>query len=107
MFHKSNHGISYNAILELNKAWSKMIASNQLYFPNFRKGVATHSTIDNKDGRQETWTGKGTTRDTNKILFQAASKSEQNLPLIGQFEECHLALEAKISWKSVGNNFFV
>ena len=104
MLHKSNHVISYNNILEQNKAWSKMIASNQLYFPNFRKGVATHSTIDNNDGRQETWTGKGTTHDTNKTLFQAASKSEQNLPLIGHLEQRHLALENKTpNWSKDSN----
>ena len=35
-----------------------------------RKGVVTHSTIDNNDGRGDTMTGLGTTHDTNSTLFQ-------------------------------------
>ena len=34
------------------------------------KRIATHATIDNNDGRQETMTGKGTTLDSNCTLFQ-------------------------------------
>ena len=37
MLHKSNHVISYNNIFEQNKAWSKMIANNQLYSLIFAK----------------------------------------------------------------------
>ena len=93
MLHKSNHVISYNNILTQNKAWSKMVASNPLHFPTFRKGVSTHSTIDNNDGSQETWTGKGTTHDTNKTLFQAPSKNEvEKIPVIGDSEQIPLVL---------------
>ena len=41
------------------------------------KGVSTHSTVDNNDGRQETLTGVGTTHDTNQTLFQVPSEKER------------------------------
>ena len=87
MLHKSNHVISYNYIRIQNQSWSRMVANNPLHFPHFRKGVATHSTIDNNDGRQETWTGSGTTHDTNKTLFRVPSNYElESIPVIGEVE---------------------
>ena len=54
-------------------------------FPDLRKGLGTHSTIDN-DGRQDTIIGSGTTHDTNKILFQMPTEEELLLPTIGEHE---------------------
>ena len=52
---------------------------------NMRKGVTTHSTIDNNDGNQETMTGLGTTHDTNKTLFQLPSKHQlQDISPLGE-----------------------
>ena len=34
------------------------------------KRIATHVTLDNNDGREETSTGRGTTHDTNFTIFQ-------------------------------------
>ena len=42
-----------------------------------RKGVSTHSTVDNNDGKQETLTGEGTTHDTNQTLFQLPTEKER------------------------------
>ena len=51
---------------------------------NMRKGLTTHSTIDNNDGNQETMTGSGTTYDTNKTLFQLPSKLQfKTIPPVG------------------------
>ena len=67
-----------------NAAWSRMVSKDRLHFPYFRKGVTTHSTIDNNDGQQETVTGSGTTHDTNKTLFQVLSTVEkEKVPIIG------------------------
>ena len=64
------HTISYHDIRMQNIAWSRMVSSTQFSnIPNLRKGIVTHNTIDNKDGRQETMTGKATTHDTNMTVF--------------------------------------
>ena len=69
--------VSYNDIRIQNQAWSRMVGSESLYISSFRKGVTTHSTIDNNDGRQETMTGSGTTHDTNITMFQLLTKKEK------------------------------
>ena len=85
--HKTNHVIAYNDIRMQNIAWSRMVSANPFHFPNFRKGVVTHSIIDNNDGRQETMTGVGTTHDTNMTLFQVPSPEEISIiPVIGDEE---------------------
>ena len=63
-----------------------MVASESSFIPSFRKGVTTHCTIDNNDGRQETMTGSGTTHDTNITIFQLPTKKEKEevLPLSRQ-----------------------
>ena len=63
-----------------------MVASESLFIPSFRKGVTTHSIIDNNDGRQETMTGSGTTHDTSITMFQLPTKNEKEevLPLSKQ-----------------------
>lgn len=60
-----------------NQAWSRMVASETSCIPSFYKGIATHSTLDNNDGQQETMTGSGTTHDTNITMFQLPTKNEK------------------------------
>ena len=70
-----------------NQAWTRMISTQKSSIPAFRRGIVTHSTIDNNDGRQDTWTGSGTTHDTNKTVFQLPTKEEQQcIPIIGTKE---------------------
>ena len=57
--------------------WSNLGSSRIFLFPNMRKGVSTHSTVDNNDGKQETLAGEGTAHDTNQTLFQLATKNER------------------------------
>ena len=57
--------MSYHNIRMQNQAWARMISAQKTSMPTLRKGIVTHSTIDNNDGRQEPWTGLGTTHDTN------------------------------------------
>eukprot|EP00794_Sanderia_malayensis_P016277 gene16277-17916_t len=52
--HKCNHVMSYNNIRMQNQAWSRMVFPQKSSIPSFRRGVVTHSTIDNNDGRQDT-----------------------------------------------------
>ena len=85
--HKCNHVISYDDICVQNGAWARTISSRSGYYPSLRKGVVTHSLLDNNDGRQETMTGSGTTHDTNKTLFQLLTKEElKTVPRIGDLE---------------------
>eukprot|EP00112_Aurelia_sp_Birch-Aquarium-sp1_P023401 Seg6964.2 transcript_id=Seg6964.2/GoldUCD/mRNA.D3Y31 product="hypothetical protein" protein_id=Seg6964.2/GoldUCD/D3Y31 len=99
MLHKCNHAISYRDIRMQNLAWSRMVSSRQLLLSNMRKGVTTHSTLDNNDGRQETLTGTGTTHDTNKTLFQLPTSEEKEaIPTIGSQIERQLDI-----WSSVEN----
>ena len=53
ILHKSSHTISYKNIRLQNSAWAKMYHNKRLMLSNMRKGVTTHSTIDNNDGNQE------------------------------------------------------
>ncbi len=46
--------MSYNNIRMQNQAWSRMVFAQISSIPSFRRGVVTHSTIDNNDGRQDT-----------------------------------------------------
>ena len=61
-----------------------MVTGRKSQISNLRKGVVTHSTIDNNDGRQETVTGSGTTDDTNKTLFQIPAKDNLLKPTTGK-----------------------
>eukprot|EP00794_Sanderia_malayensis_P003929 gene3929-4479_t len=58
--HKCNHTLSYNDVRMQNISWSRMLMSKKSILSNMRKGVVTHTTIDNNDGRQDTLTGIGT-----------------------------------------------
>ena len=84
--HKSNHAISYDAIRMQNQAWARMVTGKKSHAAHLRKGVVTHSTIDNNDGRQETVTGAGTTHDTNKTLFQIPTKKQLSQLTVGAAE---------------------
>ena len=81
--HKCNHSLSYNAIRLQNEAWARMITDKSYCASSFRKGVTTHSTMDNNDGKQETIDGTGTTHDTNITMFQLPTEEEMLLPTIG------------------------
>ena len=70
MMNKMGNCLSYNDIRVQNQAWARMVSSKTSVARNLAKGIATHATIDNNDGRQETATGKGTTHDTNCTIFQ-------------------------------------
>ena len=75
MLHKMNHAISYRDFLDQNKALAKKVQLNQELVPlSLVRNLPTHVTIDNNDGSQETVTGKGTTHDTNRTIFQPVLK---------------------------------
>ena len=56
-----------------------MVSTRHSMLSNMRRGVVTHSTMDNNDGRQESVTGFGTTHDTNQTLFQLPTEKKNNL----------------------------
>ena len=70
VLHKLNNTISYSDVRLQNIAWARIISSDTRKSKMMAKGIATHATINNNDGRQETMTGKGTTHDSNRTLFQ-------------------------------------
>ena len=56
-----------------------------------RKGLPTHSTLDDNDGKQETLTGAGTTHDTHQTLFKVPSmKQREEIPTIASKNETTL-----------------
>ena len=62
-----------------------MVSTSHSMLSNIRKGVVTHSTMDNNDSRQESVTGSGTTHDTNQTLFQLpAGEEKESIPQIGK-----------------------
>ena len=46
-----------------------MITNKTYCAASFRKGVTTHSTMDNNDSKQETVDGTGTAHDTNITML--------------------------------------
>ena len=101
--HKCNHSLSYNAIRLQNDAWARMITDKTYCASSFRKGVTTHSTMDNNDGHQETIDGTGTTHDTNITMFQLPTEEEMLLPTVGEQQDIphklSTTLEAEYSLK--------
>lgn len=85
--HKLNHTISYNDIRLHNISWARMVCSKPFLPAGLRKGVVTHSTIDNIDAAQDTMTGAGTTHYTNKTTFQLPRDGENDLPTIDECSE--------------------
>ena len=99
--HKTNYVVSYSNIFMQNAAWSRMVSEDRLHFRYFHKCAATHSTIDNNLGLQETLTGSGTTCDTNKTIFQALStEGKQTLPVNGQQERPLLLKDEPSIWST-------
>ena len=76
IMNKLNHSISYPTVQKQNKVWSKKATTKYSMFSSMRKGIVTHSTMDNNDGMQESVTGAGTTHDTNQTLFQLPTTFE-------------------------------
>ena len=70
MMNKLGNCISYNDIRIQNQAWARMVSSSVTISKQLAKGIATHATIDNIDGRQDMSTGSGTTHDTYCTIFQ-------------------------------------
>ena len=84
-----------------NQAWARMVSSNTCISTNLAKGIATHTTIDNNDGRQETATGTGTSHDTNSTIFQPLLPSKSRHSTSGLQLISYLFLERK------GQLFFI
>ena len=82
MLHKMGNCISYNDIRSQNQELARMVSANSQISHNVAKGIATHATIDNNDGCQDTITGAGTTHDTNCTLFQPVLAGWLQLDLI-------------------------
>ena len=102
ILHKCNHTVSYNDVRMQNLSWSRMLMTKQSILSNLRKGVVTHTTIDNNDGRQDTLTGSQTTHDTNKTLFQLPSPlEERTIPVIGISEGKPLDLAEFEQYESI------
>ena len=94
---KSNHVASYKEIQKHNVNWANLNGKRISLFSNMRKGITTHSTVDNNDGRQETLTGAGTTHDTNQTLFQVPSiKERKEIPTIESQDETTLNMQGLI-----------
>ena len=68
--HKRNHSISYSDVRMQNKKLAQNVSSQMKAPKSLMKRIATHVTLDNNDGREETSTGRGTTHDTNFTIFQ-------------------------------------
>ena len=68
-----------------------MVSTRHSMLSNMRTGVVTHSAMDNNDGRQESVTGFGTTRDTSQTLLQLPTEEEKEyIPQIGKEVEVPL-----------------
>ena len=61
-----------------------MVQLQRTNFASFRRGVMTHSTIENNDGRQNANTGSGTTHVTNITIFNVPNTKELlTIPVVG------------------------
>ena len=69
ILHKLNHTVSYSDVLTQNKFRASTIQHNGKAPRGLMKNIATHATLDNNDGREETANGNGTTHDTNFTMF--------------------------------------
>ena len=76
ILNKFNNSVSYDDVLKQNEAWSRMVQQSDCWANTMVKGIATHVTLDNNDGRQETNTGAGATHDTNFTIFRPVLKEE-------------------------------
>ena len=69
--HKLNHSISYTDIRMQNKKLAQNVSSQMKAPKSLMKTIATHVTLDNNDGREETSTCRGIRHDTNFTIFQS------------------------------------
>ena len=69
--HKLNRRISYTDVRMQNKKLAQNVSSKMKAPKLLMKRIATHVTLDNNDGREETSTGRGTMHDTNFTIFQS------------------------------------
>ena len=67
---KLNHSVSYTDVRMQNKKLAQNVSSQMKVPKSLMKRIATHVTLDNNDGREETSTGRGTMHDTNFTTFQ-------------------------------------
>ena len=68
--HKSKDSISYTDVRMQNKKLAQTLSSQIKAPKSLMKRIGTHVTLDNKNGRKETLTGRRTTYDTNFTIFQ-------------------------------------
>ena len=68
--HKLNHSISYTNVRMQNKKVAQNVSSQMKAPKSLMKRIATHVTLGNNDGREETSTDRGTTHDTNFTNFK-------------------------------------
>ena len=68
--HKLNHSISYTDVRMQNKKLAQNLSSQMKAPKSLMKRIATHVTLCNNDGREETPTGRGTMHDKNFTIFQ-------------------------------------
>ena len=61
VLNKVGHTFSYDDVRLQNDDWLTSLSSPNEMFNGLKKGIVTHSSIDNNDGRQETNTGHHTT----------------------------------------------
>ena len=69
--HKLNRRVSYTDVRMQNKKLAQNVSSKMKAPKLLMKRIATHVTLDNNDGREETSTGRGTMHDTNFTIFQS------------------------------------
>ena len=74
--HKLNHSISYTDVRMQNKKLAQNVSSQMKAPKSLMKRIATHVTLGNNDGREETSAGRGTTHDTNFTIFQSILHSK-------------------------------
>ena len=87
--HKCNHSISYNDVRMQNEACARMVSEKPYNMSSFRKGIPTHSTIDNNE---DTVKRSGTTHDTNITKFQLPNEDEVHLPTLGELQNAPVEL---------------
>ena len=71
--HKLSHSKSSTDVRMQNKKVTQNVSSQMKAAKSLMKRIATHVTLDNNDGREETSSGRGTTHDTNFTIFQPIS----------------------------------
>ena len=76
--HKLNHSISYTDVRMKNKKFAQNVSSQIKAPKSLMKRIATHVTLENNDGWEETSTGRRTTHDTTVTIFQPILHGKYN-----------------------------